>query len=90
MSSDRARETGPALPLVYHSGSPETFVDLSTPPVGQERSCRGTVRKVCACGVKQTFRALSRRSFKPRHATGRPLDPKIFQAHLEARYLAEG
>ncbi len=23
-------------------------------------------------------------------ATGRPLDPKIFQAHLEARYLGEG
>ncbi len=23
-------------------------------------------------------------------ATGRPLDPKVFQAHLEARYLGEG
>ncbi len=38
MSPDRARETGPALPLVYRSGSPETFVDLSTSPVGQNRT----------------------------------------------------
>ena len=41
-------------------------------------------------GEKQTFRALSRRSFKPKHATGKPLDPKVFQAHLKARYLGEG
>ncbi len=35
MSSDRARATGSALPLVYRSGSPETFVDLSTSALGQ-------------------------------------------------------
>ncbi len=24
------------------------------------------------------------------HATGKPLDPKVFEAHLKARYLGEG
>ena len=40
--------------------------------------------------VKQIFRPLQGRRFKPRHATGKPLDPKVFEARLKARYLGDG
>jgi len=40
--------------------------------------------------VKQTSRPLQGRRFKPRQTTGKPLDPKVFEAHLKARYLGQG
>jgi hypothetical protein len=38
----------------------------------------------------QTFRVMSRRCIIPGHATGKPLDPKVFEASLRARYLGAG
>jgi hypothetical protein len=39
---------------------------------------------------KRTFRVMSRWCFVPRHATGKPLHPKVFEASLRARYLEDG
>ena len=54
-------------------------------PLGLELAVKQT-----KSAEKQTFRPLHGRRFKSRHATGNPLDPKVFEAHLKARYLGQG